>query len=211
MLSSTLDKAHTDERTQGDTLLRRATSIRTLISSIVSMIGAKSDTTVPEPAERIRKELTGLAHADPDTCCTFIRCLRETICAVPPDMNPDLGPQLLSYVHELIIDAEDQEVVSESQATLAECLGTEETREEFFQYLSKADTFKSIETLQEYCLNGSPSNMQTALHLLGYFLDFAFYAYPSRRADCVRHGVHYIRTLRMTMIDTNVSYPRQLV
>jgi hypothetical protein len=214
--SPILETLSAHESTQGNTLLQRSISIRTLIANIIPITCGDDSTPTAQHAERVRKELTRLAYREPDTCCAFLRCLGDIICLVQSTTQNDLGSRLLSYVHELIITVEDEEVVSECQAVLAESLASKETRQAFFELISEADVFKSFRILQEICLTGSPSSMQSALHLLGYFLDFAFQAFPSRREDCVRQAVYYIRTLRMTMIDTNVGYlydicPRSLL
>jgi hypothetical protein len=148
--------------------------------------------------------LTDLAANDPDTCCDILSTLGDII---HNSGSASLGvpkAQLLSYIHELILNAKDNEVVSKCQSMLAESLADEELNEEFFEFLGKADVFESIEKIQSQCLGGPPSNMQSALHLMGYFLDFVFCSYPKSRAEVIPHVERYIRILRMTIVDTNV-------
>jgi hypothetical protein len=179
-----------------------------LIANVVPMTLTAASAPTEKVVKPIGEELSRFAHEDPDNCCVLLDCLSQVIRRNPTSAHArttDLHTHLLSYVHELIMTVDDHEVVSGCQAVLAEALAANELRVSFFALMDEAKIFRTIETLRDNCINGPPSEMQSALHLLGYFLDFAFQAYPHRQADLIRQAVYYIRILRMTIVDTNVS------
>lgn len=196
---------HAEDRMQGDALLRRALNLRILIDSVVKNASGKSKNPTGELAHNLRETLTELASNDPDTCCEILKSLGDILRNTKPTQLAVPKDEIISHVHHLILHANDPEVVSISNSLLAESLSAYKVQLAFFESLGKADILRTIENLKLQCLEGSPSNMQSALHLLGYFLDIAYGDYPESRKAVAQDIVHYIRILRMAIVDTNVS------
>lgn len=153
----------------------------------------------------VRDILCDLAANDADTCCDVLSTLGDVITNASSARLAVPRAQLLSDIHGLIAKTQDPEVISKCQQVLAVSLTNEDLREEFFEFLAKEDVFESIKRLRKECLDGPPSNMESALQLLGIFLDFAFCSYPKSRIEVTPHVAQYIRILQKTIVDTNVS------
>ncbi|KAH7065827.1 HEAT repeat protein-like protein [Paraphoma chrysanthemicola] len=151
----------------------------------------------------IDEALALLAEQDPDACCAALGTLDDIL-----KLNPSNGVAIpldlvIAHIHSLVIKATDAEVISKAQAVLADALNNNHHKSAFFSLISQEQVLTTLTRLSSQCLSGPPSNMQTALHLLGSFLDFAHHTYPSQRPIILHHIVQYIRILRTTIIDTN--------
>jgi hypothetical protein len=153
-------------------------------------------TTLSDEYQGIDDALLLLATHDADTCCTALDTL-HTILQLKPTNGVTIPLSLvLAYIHRVILEATDAEVLAKAQAVLAESLTDTYYRTDFFSLIPIGLT---IEKLERACLQGPPSNMQTALRLLGLFLD---HAYHNGSSDILKAIARYIRLLRMTIIDT---------
>ncbi|KAL6704178.1 hypothetical protein ACN47E_008435 [Coniothyrium glycines] len=153
--------------------------------------------------QSIEDALILLAQNDPDTCCATIDTLSEVL-KIRPWSGSGISHSLLtSHILRVVLEATDLEVISKAQAVLADTLGNEDLKIEFLNLLSKHQVMSTLERLQEQCLQGPPSNMQSALRLIGSFLDTAYQQYQEEFAVISNTIARYIRILRMTTIDTN--------
>jgi hypothetical protein len=198
---------HAEKRAQGDALLQRSFNLHVLMTAMVHEATDNGASPATPDSSNVRKTLTELALNDPDNCCDIVRSFGDILRNTRSIMDPQSQARLLSDIHEIILAANDPEVVTEAQAILAESLFDKDLRGYFFTFIIKDGVTTTIKTLQNRCLESSPSNMQNALRLLCYFLDHAFHPGSSRTAVNVRQIVYYIRILRMTIIDTNVRIP----
>lgn len=161
-------------------------------------------TIVSQGYQSIGDALMLLATEDPDTCCAALETL-ETIVQKASSNAPKKPVSLLmAHVHRVVLNATDSEVISKAQHVLAEALsGGSSRRAEFFSLLTDSQLLETLAKLENECLSGPPSNMQSALHLLGFFLEHTHHALPTSRETVLAAATRYIRLLRMTLIDTN--------
>jgi len=153
--------------------------------------------------------LLRLSRQDPDSCLALLDTLSEII-EVKSVTGVDYAIALLAQIHLYTLNGEDEEVISKAQAILADSLLNEERRLGFVQNLREENVMRSLERLEIQCLESSPSNMQSALHLLGYFLEFAYHYYPHHKQVILQQIARYICLLRRTIDDENASPQVQL-
>lgn len=151
----------------------------------------------------IGEALMLLALYDYDSCHAALDALDKVFSLDPPsDITVSLGIVLV-HVHKVLSEATDAEVLSKAQTVLATGLANPMLRSAFFALVSENQIIITLSTFEYQCLFGPPSNTQSALHLLGFFLDFAYISCPHQRATVLTATARYIRLLRMTIIDTN--------
>ena len=145
-----------------------------------------------------------LGAEDPDSCCAALETLETIIEKVSFDAPKKPVSLLMAHIHRVVLNAKDPDVVSKAQHVLAEALDSGYSRKaEFFSLLSDAQLLETLAKLEDQCLSGPPSNMQSALHLLGFFLEHTYHTLPSAQDTIFSATTRYIRLLRMTIIDTN--------
>ncbi|KAG9189219.1 hypothetical protein G6011_06087 [Alternaria panax] len=158
---------------------------------------------VSDDYQTIGDALMLLANEDPDTCMEALETL-DTVLQIKSSHDLTVPLSLVSaHIHLVVLEATDLEVVSKAQAVLADALANSELRIDFFSLITEEQTMLTLIKLETQCVQGPPSNMQNALHLLGYFLDHAYQRYPLRYAEILVALGRYIRLLRMTIIDIN--------
>ena len=161
-------------------------------------------TIVSEDYQSIGDALTLLATEDPDTCCATLETVETIIEKAAFDAPKKPKSLLMAHVHRVVLNAEDPEVISKAQHVLAEALdGDSLRRAEFFSLLTNPQLLASLAKLEDQCLTGPPSNMQSALHVLGFFLEHTYHSLPSARDEVLAATTRYIRLLRMTIVDNN--------
>ncbi|KNG45382.1 heat repeat-containing protein [Stemphylium lycopersici] len=144
-----------------------------------------------------------LATEDPDTCMAALDTLDAIIQSKPThDLTVPLS-LVLAHIHRVVLEASDAEVISKAQSVLASALTNRDLHADFFTLTTDDQTFLSLKKLEEQCLGAPPSNMQSGLHLLGFFLDHAYASLPHQRARILPAIARYIRLLRQTILDTN--------
>ncbi|KAF2025373.1 HEAT repeat protein-like protein [Setomelanomma holmii] len=184
----------------GGSLLRQALARAFFINRII----VRNDTSLePKDCQGIGEALRLLAKKDGDTCCTALDTIDEILQLRPPNCLAITLDLIIADVHSLVLCATDPEVISKVQAVLAKALTNHDYKPAFFNHIPKQQVMVTLEKLETQCLLGRPSNMQSALHLLGFFLDFAYTSYPSHRHAVLGAIARYIRLIRMTIIDTN--------
>lgn len=161
-------------------------------------------------AQMVSKEYQGIGDAlmllatkDQDTCCAALDTLDKVLklrCTNNITIPLDL---VVAHIHQVLLHATDAEVVSKAQAVLADSLMDSGLRSSFFKLVAEDQVMLTLTKLEQQSLEDPPSNMQTALHLLGFFLDFAYASYSSQQRTTLAATARYIRLLRMTIIDTN--------
>lgn len=187
-----------------DSLLRTEALARLFIVDRVIVRPESLGTIVSQDYQSIGDALMLLATEDPDTCCAALEALETIVERTSFDAPKKPMSLLMVHVHRVVLNAEDPEVISKAQHVLAEALdGDASRRTEFFSLLTDLQLLKTLIKLENQCLTGSPSNMQSALHLLGFFLEHTFHTLPSAQDTVLSATTRYIRLLRMTIIDTN--------
>ncbi|KAL1796750.1 hypothetical protein ACET3X_005290 [Alternaria dauci] len=158
---------------------------------------------VSDGYQTIGDALMLLANEDPDTCLEALETL-DTILQMKRSHDLTVPLSLvLAHVYHVVLGATDPEIISKSQAVLADALSNDDLKSDFFSLVTEEQTMLTLDKLQSQCIRGPPSNMQSGLHLLGLFLDHSYHAYPLRRAELLVAIARYIRLLRMTIADTN--------
>ncbi|KAF2714647.1 HEAT repeat protein-like protein [Pleomassaria siparia CBS 279.74] len=145
--------------------------------------------------------LLGLSRSDPDSCLTLLNTLAEII-NIRSIVKSTYSNELLVQLYLQTLNGEDEEVTSKAQVVLAKSFQTLETQSWFFTTTNKDDVMRSLEQLESQCIEGSPSSMQSAVHLLGYFLDYSF-NFPHHRRAVLQRIARYIRLLRRTIDEEN--------
>tara|TARA_R110002003_G_scaffold116_27_gene10299 strand:- start:15883 stop:17289 length:1407 start_codon:yes stop_codon:yes gene_type:complete len=161
------------------------------------------DLMVSKNYQGIDEALALLADQDPDTCCAALSTLDDIL-----KLNPSNGlaiplDLIVAHIHSVVLNAVDAEVKSKAQAVLANALTNDSYRSAFFSLVPEEQVMTTLTKLESQCLTGPPSNMQSGLHLFGFFLDLAYHAYPAQQHTTLVTLARYIRLLRMTIIDTN--------
>lgn len=159
---------------------------------------------VSDGYQSIGDALMLLATQDPDTCLTALRALDAILQSAPSDDLTIPLALILSHIHRVVLEATDAEVISEAQSVLAAALTSNHPlRCDFFSLLKQDSVVLTLSKLETQCLEAPPSNMQSGLHLLAFFLDHAYVSLPGERKKTLCAIARYIRLLRMTIIDTN--------
>ncbi|KAH9866691.1 hypothetical protein J1614_008384 [Plenodomus biglobosus] len=186
----------------GDALLQTSVSQVFFIDRVI-LRDDTLDTVLSEGHQGIDEALLMLAKDDADTCCGALETLDTIIRAQPTNGLTIPLVLVVAAIHRLIIHAIDLEVTAKAQAVLASSFEDTHLRLDFFSSIPEDQAILTLEKLEWQCLNGPPSNMQSALHLLGFFLDYAYNELPDQRRKILLAISRYIRLLRMTIIDTN--------
>lgn len=153
--------------------------------------------------QTIGDALTLLAAKDPDTCCTALETL-DNILQLENLSNVAIPlSTILAGIYRTVLSSTEPEVVSKAQAVLAGSLMKTDVKSWFFRDVTVKDAMDTLPKLEGQCLDGPPSNMQSGLHLLGFFLDFVFHNYFEHHSITLKAIARYIRLLRMTIIDIN--------
>ncbi|KAF1847315.1 HEAT repeat protein-like protein [Cucurbitaria berberidis CBS 394.84] len=158
---------------------------------------------VSKEHQSIGNALILLATEDPDTCCAALETLGAAIQIRPSNELTLPCTLILAHIHRIVLDATDLEVISKAQAVLTGGIADNHMKRDFFSLVTKEQVLITLDKLEIQCLDGPPSNAQSALYLLSFFLDFAFHAYQDQRRLVLKSTARYIRLLRMTIIDTN--------
>jgi hypothetical protein len=189
-------------RATGDDLLRQSLAQVFFIDRVI-LRDNSLEHVVSKEYQGIGDALMLLATKDQDTCCTALDTLSKVLIQ---DSSNGITVQLdliMAHVHHVLLHATDAEVISKAQAVLASGLVNQPLKVSFFSLIAEEQVLLTLTKLEEQCLQGPPSNMQSALHLLGFFLDFSYRTLPSHRRTTLSAIARYIRLLRMTIIDTN--------
>lgn len=186
----------------GSALLQQSLAQAYIVDRVILREGALG-AMVSEQYQGIDEALLVLVAQDPDTCCTALDSLARVL-----ELRPSNGLAIpldlvLSHVHNIVLSSTDPEVISKAQAVLADGLNNANLQLSFFGLMTEDKVMESLSKLEKQCLYGPPSNMQGALHLLGFFLDFAYHNYANQHGTILAMIARYIRLLRMTIIDTN--------
>lgn len=186
----------------GEALLRASLAHVFFIDRIIVRDGILSFM-LSETHQGIGEALMLLATEDPDTCCAALETL-DAVIRIRPSSELIIPLSLvLAHVHRVVLEATDAEVISKAQAVLTNGLADNDLKGGFFSLVTEEQVLITLGKLENQCLDGPPCNAQSALHLLGFFLDFAFHACPAQRRPNLKAIARYIRLLRMTIIDTN--------
>jgi hypothetical protein len=186
----------------GDDLLRTSLAQVYFIDRVI-LRGDSLQIMVSDDYQSIGDALMLLANEDPDTCMEALETL-ETILQIKTSNGLTIPLSLvLAHIHRVVLDASDPEVISKAQAVLADALTKDELKRDFFSLAMEDQVMLTLSKLETQCVQGPPSNMQSALHLLGSFLDHAYTNYVTHRQEILASIARYIRLLRMTTIDTN--------
>jgi hypothetical protein len=196
--------------TEDEALFQRALLQLSLISDSAREKYDKEHAIEESPTRTLHLSLVDIAEADPDTCCAVLYTMCNIIQKADPSRLTVSKAVLLYNLHRPVLHASDCEVKSLAMSILAESLQDENLRTGFFKVTNYPTVLLLLDELEKQCLEGAPSNAQAALYLLGYFLDYGFHTWDWdwRRRTTLRQIARYIKLLRMTIIDSNVSSPQ---
>ena len=188
---------------QGDALLRTSLTRVFFIDRVIlrdKVLGVM----VSDDYQDIGDALMLLATEDPDTCLDALETL-DTILSSSSSNDLTIPLSLvLAHIHRLVLSATDAEVTSKAQSVLASALTNPGLKHDFFLTVTQEKILATLEKLESQCLSAPPSNTQSALHLLGPFLDNAYAtAHLSHRRQILAAIARYICLLRATITDTN--------
>ncbi|KZM23545.1 hypothetical protein ST47_g5314 [Ascochyta rabiei] len=188
---------------ESDSSLRIEALARLFITDRTIIRPESLGTIVSEDYQSIGDTLMLLATEDPDTCCAALETLETIIQKAFSNAPTKPISLLMAHVHRVILNAVDVEVVSKAQSVLADALDNESARTEFFTLVTDSQLLDTLARLEDQCLSAPPSNVQSALHLLGFFIDHAYHTLPESHDTIFASTSRYIRLLRMTIMDTN--------
>jgi len=159
---------------------------------------------VSDEYQSIGDALMLLAAQDPDTCLTALRTLDTIMKSMPFEGLTIPLSLVLCHIHRVILEATDAEVISAAQSVLASALtNNQHLRHNFFSLTTQDQIIVTLAKLESQCLGGPPSNMQSGLHLVAFFLDHTYASLPEQRRYVLSAMARWIRLLRRTIIDTN--------
>jgi hypothetical protein len=186
----------------GDALFQTSLAQMFFVDRVIMRENAL-ESTLSEEYQGIDDALMLLATEDQDTCCAALETL-HTILQLKPSNGVTIPLSLvLAYIHRVVLEATDPEVISKAQTVLADALVDKYYKTDFFNLITEEQVKLTLARLETQCLEGPPSNMQSALHLLGFFLDYAYNHHSSTRKEILEAVARYIKLLRMTIVDTN--------
>ncbi|KAI4956548.1 hypothetical protein J4E91_000760 [Alternaria rosae] len=186
----------------GDDLLRASLAQVYFVDRII-LRGNSLHSMVSDDYQNIGDALMLLANEDPDTCMEALETM-DTILQMKTPSGLTIPLSLvLAHIHRVVLEARDPEVISKAQAVLADALTKEHLKSDFFSLTMEDQVMLTLTKLETQCVQGPPSNMQSALHLLGSFLDHAYTSYPLHSDEVLACIARYVHLLRMTTIDTN--------
>lgn len=188
--------------TAGDDLLRQSLAQTFFIDRTILRENSLAVMT-SEAYQGIDTALILLATKDQDTCCMALGRLDQILTLQPTNGITLPLDIMLAHVHSVLLSATDAEVISKAQDVLANSLAIDTHKKSFFALVSEDQVLFTLTKLEHQCLHGPPSNTQSGLHLLGFFLDHAYACYPSQRPIVIKAITRYIRLLRMTISDTH--------
>ncbi|KAF2657203.1 hypothetical protein K491DRAFT_756956 [Lophiostoma macrostomum CBS 122681] len=201
---SSQDSAQIDEHHgRASSLLRRAKG--QFLCNTMSPPGSQSGNSSgdEEGIAKLSASLERLHGTDPDTCCALLDSLAERISDSKQEHIAGEGLGLFSILNNLMLRSEDEEVLSRAQSILSGCWNSAQNEAVLFQKARGSTCLETLDKLETRCLEGSPSNAQSALHLMGVFLDFAYSQKLEDRKSILRRVARFIRIIRMTILDTN--------
>lgn len=153
--------------------------------------------------QSIGDALLVLANDSPDICAAGLDVFHRLV-QLKTLRGPIVQLSLVLYdIYSLILSATDPEVLSKAQQVLADGLCRSGMAHEVLDLIREPDLLSTLDKLEEQCLYSAPSNAQSALHLLGFFLDWTYQTYPAQRKSLWPRIARYIGILRMTIQDTN--------
>ncbi|KAH3938806.1 hypothetical protein HBH70_243090 [Parastagonospora nodorum] len=186
----------------GDDLLRQSLAQTFFIDRTILRENSLAVMT-SEDYQGMDAALVLLANKDQDTCCMVLETLDQILKLQPTNGITIPLDLVLAHVYSVLLSARDAEVISKAQDVLANSLTIGTYKTSFFALVSEDQVLLTLTKLEHQCLYGPPSNTQSGLHLLGFFLDHAYANYPSQRPSILKAIARYIRILRMTITDTN--------
>ncbi|KAH7558690.1 hypothetical protein BM1_04827 [Bipolaris maydis] len=187
----------------GDDLFRSSLAQVFIIDRVI-MRETSLGIMVSDEYQNIGDALMLLAAQDPDTCLTALRTLDTIMKSMPFEGLTIPLSLVLCHIHRVILEATDAEVISAAQFVLASALTNKQhLRHKFFSLTTQDQIILTLAKLELQCLEGPPSNMQSGLHLVAFFLDHAYASLPEQRKDVLSAMSRWIRILRRTIIDTN--------
>lgn len=146
---------------------------------------------------------TDQKYQAPDTCSAALTLLHEVL-QLKSIRGPVLQTSLILHeIYRLILTTRDPEVLSASQHVLSSGLSQPSMPHVVLPFVRDPDLFATLDKLESQCLYSAPSNAQSALHLLGFFLDWTYGNSPAHHQDLYPRIARYIRILRLTIVDTN--------
>lgn len=190
------------KRANGNALLQRSLARLFFIDRTI-LRPELLHTKVSRDNQSIGDALLLLEMGNPDTCAAALDTLGDII-----QLKAPRGPLMqisliLVHIYTLIQYANNPEVLSKAQSVLANGLSRPGMTKSCLSLIKEADLLSMLDKLETRCVEAAPSNMQSALHLLGFFLDWTYHEYPAHRQTLLHRIARYIRVLRMAIIDTN--------
>ncbi|KAF2477596.1 HEAT repeat protein-like protein [Lindgomyces ingoldianus] len=186
-------------------LLRRAQSLQLIINYSILQRETFIGEGWPESPGNLRDDPFEFATGDADSLCALLELVSDIIQHSDPGSSVVSKTHLLHHIYTGVFPLAHHDVKSKAQFVMAKAFTNECLRAEFFKIESQRGMdrgIRSIDNFEGQCLEGSPSTMQSALRLLGYFLDFAFHAFPEQRRTLLPRFGRYVRLLRRTIEDT---------
>lgn len=191
---------------EGGSLLQRSIKQCLLIGDAALDIDYEKEGITGILSPSFREALLELSDIDPDTGYEALEALGDIIRSVQSSSLTGPRAHLILILPRVTTTAKSTDVRAKAQSILAEALQNAEIYHAFFKNRRAEQILHDLEELELQCIRGPPSNMQSALRLLGIYLDFVFHHYPARQFKRpLEHIARYIRLLRMTIVDTNVG------
>ncbi|KAF2734774.1 HEAT repeat protein-like protein [Polyplosphaeria fusca] len=174
-----------------------------ILNNLISRVNETQDIAMTAKGTDLNHMLATLAENDPDTCCAILDTVGELARTMSPGDLSASTSSLLFGIYQVFAIAKDPEVIFSAQVILGDCFLDRNLQSGFFSLLEEREIITAIELLQMQWLELSPTNMQSALRLLGAFLDHAYQAYPSHQLTILKQFARYIRLLRMIIVEKN--------
>jgi len=186
----------------GHALLQRADAELYVLNRI-TIFGADDVESAESHGKQIQDMLIELAHLDPDTCCSTLEILFSILSEIPlPDFLLST-PRILGILHQIANAISEEAVKATAQFVIAKALANSENKSQFFANIDDESLVATLKDLEHQCLHGSPTAMQSALRLQGFFLDTQYARYQQEPRKYWSQISAYIRLLRRSLLETN--------
>ncbi|OCL07142.1 hypothetical protein AOQ84DRAFT_389700 [Glonium stellatum] len=185
-------------------LLRRSMSNYLAIHHILVCDAGRAGCEAPSSEiGSLQSILYKLGQADPDNCCTVLEELGKMLNHSSFEAVVIRNLEILTGIYRLSLTTKDFLVRSTAQSVLADLIGTDEVRCAFFARIDGDSAAQTLKILQAQCLYGSPSSMESAIRLQGFFLDHQLQLLQLWNQKALHDQYEYVRTLQKSLHESN--------
>ncbi|KAH7125462.1 putative death-receptor fusion protein-domain-containing protein [Dendryphion nanum] len=175
-----------------------------LINHALLYAGADTSLIIPEHKSGFVDMLSELAKQDSDTFFVSLEAFREVIHFTESSSLVVAKRDLIVHLYEIGLRVPDADVKMKTQEVMTHFLECDSAlRTIVLEGLDRSVVLKGLDDLERQCLEESPGNLQSALHLYGFILGLALKKFNDETQNLSTRTARFVRLLRMTIVDIN--------